>query len=126
LFEPCTLYWATLVTPLHTTLALVQLKAPDCDSDTDALLHVPGPSVTDPKSRSWSLLMTSGFTALAVTDADCVAAAAGMPIPNAQEATSMCIDIAGRRRKLVVPRPKWLDRALQPKWFIFGQPWILR
>jgi hypothetical protein len=49
-----------------------------------------------------------------------------MPIPNAQEATSMCIDIAGRRRKLVVPRPKWLDRALQPKWFIFGQPWTLR
>jgi hypothetical protein len=38
----------------------------------------------------------------------------------------MCIDIAGRRRKLVVPLAEWLDRALQPKWFIFGQPWILR
>jgi hypothetical protein len=70
--------------------------------------------------------MTNGFTALAVTDADWVAATPGAPIPKAPDAARIDSEIAGRRRKLVVPRPEWLDDALQPKWFIFGQPWTLR
>src|SRR3954469_9577024 len=60
-------------------LALAQLRAPACESDTVALLPTPGLSVTDPKSRSWILEMTSDLTFVALTLAITVAAHAGAP-----------------------------------------------
>src|SRR4029079_10412418 len=58
--EPWMLYWATAVPPVQEIIAVEELHTPACDSDTVALLHTPGSSVTLPRSRSASLVRSSG------------------------------------------------------------------
>src|SRR4029078_8185829 len=76
-----TLYCATLVTPEQVTLALVQVKVPVREMPTVAPVQVPGPSTTDPRSRSCSQVKISGFTTLALTAATPSAAACAGEAP---------------------------------------------
>jgi hypothetical protein len=70
--------------------------------------------------------MISGLTLFAVTDAITVAARAGTPIHETQ------ISVARTCAKMVFgTRKLWsflarCHAAVQPKWLIFGQPWIGR
>ncbi len=67
--------------------------------------------------------MTSGFTLLAVTDAITVAPRAGAPVHKVQTSVAMCARIAFGSRKLW-SFPTRYGAVVEPKWLIFGQPWI--
>jgi len=75
--DPCTLYFATSDAPVQVTFTVPQVKMPARDRDTVALLHMPGPRVTDPRSRSCNFVMTNGFNVLAFTEAFTLAANKG-------------------------------------------------
>src|SRR3954451_3347438 len=102
--------------------AFAQLSTHACDSDTVALLQTPGPNVTEPRSRSCSLVSSSGLTLLVVTAAITVAARAGA-VTATRPASSNCMCTS-----LVKFRPNWIPvlgkmarpGGVQPKWLNFG------
>src|SRR6476619_5123987 len=84
LFDPVTLYFATFVAPLQVTLDAPQLNTPARLILIVAPVQLPVPRTIVPRSISWSHLIVSGFTTLALTDATCVAARAGAAPSRAQ------------------------------------------
>jgi hypothetical protein len=99
--------------PVQTTFALPQVKAPACEMEILALLHTPGPRVTVARSRSCTLVSTSGLLTLALTLAVIVAARAGAPIPTKGIGTARSQDkVATRKLKANgSPGPHGLSRG---------------
>ena len=90
LLVPLTLYIAAWVTPVHVRFGLVQLNTPTREMATVAPDQVPGPSTTEPRSRSWSQVRISGLTTLACTVTD-GAARAGAAASRADAASTIAV-----------------------------------
>ena len=99
------------VAPVQVTLALAQLKTPDLETDTVALLHVPGPKVMVPRSRFWSIASTSGLITFADTGATWVPARAGSAPAKTpiRSRTVMIRERADGRTTTSLDRAEWLN-----------------
>src|SRR5438309_11868143 len=103
--------------------AYAQLNTPACDKEIVALLHAPGPSVTLPRLRSWSLVRSNGLTLLAVTAAITVAARAGTAaVRRLTTNRLMRTSLATFRAKRSCPPDDGVTGSVEPKWLNFGQP----